>query len=217
MLTDHRHRTWLVLGAAVLAGSVTTAAAQPPAGSFDELSSTLQRGQKVAVTGVDGDTIKGKVIEITPGSLTLRVNEGFVEQPRTVARQDVVAIRRTDSVLNGFLIGLGAGIAANEVWIRQMCGPRGADDECTAIASLVRWSTFPAGGAAVGALIDRLIGNRPIYLAPGTRATLRVTPMLSRRAPVQRFPCGSSGSAYCGGAIGLPLMSTNDTLARPAS
>ena len=162
-----RHRPWLFLGAAMLAGSVTTAAAQTPADSFDELGSTLQPGQKVAVKGVDGDTIKGKVIEITPSSLTLRVNEGFVEQPRTVARQDVAAIRRTDSVLNGLLIGLGAGIVANEVWIRQMCGPRGADDECTAIASLVGWSNVSGGRRGRGRA-DRPAHWQPADL-PGAR------------------------------------------------
>ena len=163
-------RTWfaLIWSAFLLPAG---AAAQSEATSFDELQRMLKPGQQVVVTELDGRETKGAVTQVSADAVVLGA--------RTFSERTVLSVRRTDSVWNGLLIGLGAGIAANEVFVRSNCGPRGYDDECAAIATAVGMISFVPGGAVIGALIDKFTGNTRLYRTP-MRASLAIQPIVAR-------------------------------------
>ena len=155
----------------------TAAAAQSPAGSFDELEQRLKRGQEVIVTDADGDRTKGRITEMSSAGFTLSVADGFDERSRSFAAGTVASVRKTDPVWNGLLLGLGAGLAATELWVYDQCGGRGSDRECEVIVSLVGWTALGIGGAVGGALIDKF-HNKLVYRA-GSTAVVKVTPRIS--------------------------------------
>lgn len=152
----------------------TAAAAQSPAGSFDELEQRLERGQEVIVTDADGDRTKGRITEMSSAGFTLSVADGFDERSRSFAAGTVASVHKTDPVWNGLLLGLGAGLAATELWVYDQCGGRGSDRECEVIVSLVGWTALGIGGAVGGALIDKF-RNTLVYRA-GSRTVVKVSP-----------------------------------------
>jgi hypothetical protein len=95
-------------------------------------------------------------------------------QPQTTLKPE----KHIDSLWNGALIGAGVGAASAWVFTRANCGPRGYDNECSAIAGLVGTAIFVPGGAIAGAIIDRLINKT---LPPGAAAHTSVGPMLSSK------------------------------------
>ena len=82
---------------------------------------------------------------------------------RTMGSQGPV---KRDSVIQGLLIGAGAGIAAAVMFTRYNCGPGGSDKECEAIAAPVGAAIFIPAGMIVGGLIDRAIGNDRVSVMP---------------------------------------------------
>ena len=152
----------------------TAAAAQPPAGSVGELEQQLKRGQEVIVTDAEGDRTKGRITEISSAGFTLSVADGFDERSQSFAAGTVASVRKTDPVWNGLLLGLGAGLAATELWVYDQCGGRGSDRECEVIVSLVGWTALGIGGAVGGALIDKF-HNKLIYRA-GSKTVVTVRP-----------------------------------------
>jgi hypothetical protein len=162
----------------------TTAFAQTPATTFSDVPGLVATGRRVVVTDENGRKTKGDVVQVTPSSITLRTRDRWGEEQRRVFEAESVrAINKTDSVWNGLLIGLGAGFAATEVFVWQSCGPRGNDDECAAIVTGVGWLTMVPGGAAIGALADRAIGNGALYYKPErTRTPLSISPMIGPKA-----------------------------------
>ena len=167
-------------GSLVLAGLLPTAAAAQPPGDGDAMDRQVKSGQQVVVTELGGHRLKGRVTGVDPSTLTLLVEEGFDERSVTLTPSSIEAIRKSDSLLNGFLIGLGAGLVGGEVWIYSMCGPRGYDAECRSIATPIGWAAFGGGGAAIGAVIDRF-STKLLYSAPGS-ASLHVQPLLGSQA-----------------------------------
>jgi hypothetical protein len=155
------------------------AAGQSPAGSFDTLDQQLKPGQQVIVTEAGGRRAKGRLLDVDGTGLTLLVDEGYDERSLTISAANVSTIRKNDSLLNGFLIGLGAGLAGGEIWVYNVCGPRGYDDECRAIATPIGWAAFGGGGAVIGTLIDKFT-TRLVYQAPDGRARLHVRPVVAR-------------------------------------
>jgi hypothetical protein len=156
--------------------------AQTPAETFADLPRVLDVGRKVVVTDADGQKLKGNVVEITPTTVTLLTRDEWGVSQRTVFADDGIrAINRTDSVWNCLLIGLGAGIVGAELFVRQVCGPRGYDDECAAIATGVGVVTFVPGGLVIGGLIDRFTGNDLLYRASPRRSTIVVAPVVGPR------------------------------------
>jgi hypothetical protein len=174
-------RVLFVGAAAAWLFGVTPAAAQDTASSFAGLSGAVDAGDRVAITAVDGEKLRGDVIAATDDALTIRtVNSWGDEERRTFAPQGVTLVRRADRLWNGALIGLGAGAVGAEIFVRQNCGPRGYDEECAAIAGPVGWLTMPPAGAAIGALVDKLIGNEVLYRRDGGRASVALLPSIGR-------------------------------------
>ena len=149
--------------------------------SFAALATTLRPGQTVVVTDAAGRKTKGVLLDLSDSFLTLRVGDRWADvEQRRFDESRITSIRRTDSIWNGLLIGLGTGIVASEVWRHSACGPRGFDDECSVIVSAVGLVTMVPAGAVAGALIDKFTGNRLVYRASGRATTLRVSPVVGR-------------------------------------
>lgn len=165
--------------AATLALTVPAAAAQAqPPESFTSLQRALKRGQTVVVEDVAGRRVKGEVAGLSDTTLTLDVSRKESPSGRLeFADSRVFEVVRRDSLLNGTLIGLGAGIASAVGFVRYTCGPPGYDQECALIASVVAVGFVPAG-AALGALTDFLI-TRTLYRRPEA-AALTVAPLVGR-------------------------------------
>jgi hypothetical protein len=151
------------------------------ASSFEGLSKLLRPDQRIAVTDAGGHTTRGHVADVSPASITVRVTDSLgAERTRTFGPATVATIRRSDRLWNGLLIGAGAGFVATELWAYRLCGPRGSDSECSAIVTGVGWTAFVPGGAVVGALIDKAIGNQLIYsAAPRKRTSMYVSPTIA--------------------------------------
>lgn len=156
-----------------------TAAAQSTTGTFDTLERQLKPGDQVIITEAGGRRVKGRLLGVDGTSLELLVDEGYDERSLTLPSANVSTVRRNDSLLNGFLIGLGAGLAGGEIWVYNVCGPRGYDDECRAIATPIGWAAFGGGGAVIGTLIDKFT-TRLLYKAPDGRASLHVQPIVAK-------------------------------------
>src|SRR5262245_12407115 len=100
-----------LIGACVVLLMISAPArAQTPATSFEQLiaEDAIQPFQTVRVTDASGDSIKGKLLEIRPGSLVLMQGSRKIE----VNEAHVFRIQRRDSIQNGLWLGVGAGIAA---------------------------------------------------------------------------------------------------------
>jgi hypothetical protein len=150
------------------------ALAQPPAG-LGSLTSAI--GDRVIVTDSAGSRIAGKLTAVAPDGLTLRVTDGFDDRQEQIAASQITTVRKDDPVWNGLLLGLGAGVAAAELWVYQQCGPRGSDRECEVIVSVIGWPAFGGGGAVAGALIDKFT-RKLLYRAPGHTA-VHVSPLVT--------------------------------------
>lgn len=90
-----------------LIASTTPVQAQQVAGSFDELRMHLKAGDTVTVTDMSGQTIRGKVSQLSASSLEL-VNDSV---HRTFTEPDVITIRhrRHNSVKGGAMSGFKIG------------------------------------------------------------------------------------------------------------
>jgi hypothetical protein len=84
--------------------------------------------------------------------------------------------KQIDSLWNGALIGAGVGAATAWIFTRANCGPRGYDNECSAIAGIAGTIVFVPSGAIAGAIIDRLINKT---LPPGTTAHTTIAPLVA--------------------------------------
>ena len=155
--------------------------AQAASTSFDELRSRLKPGDTVYVSEMDGRLTRGKLGELSASSLELLVpekradgREVLVPKPR-LSERDIREIQRErhDPILNGLLIGLGAG-AASGAW--------GAVEECrwdncgSARTRTIAGNTamFAAIGAGIGAWIDWLRSSNErvtVYLAAANRSS----------------------------------------------
>ena len=145
-----------------------SALAQTPA-SFDQLiaEGAIRPKQTVYVTDVYGDRVKGRLGELRPGSLMLMQGSRELR----MAEADVTRIQRGDSIADGLLLGLGAGIAA--AWIAPHFFCDLPDDECAAIVFAAIGLPSIAGGAVTGALVDAA-RKKTVFQFAGTRSAARI-------------------------------------------
>jgi len=162
-------------------------AAQEPARSFDELRSRPRAaaGESVQVIDSSGASIKGKIAEITTNSLTLTVdgtprvmNESLIKEVR---------YRPKDSLWNGTLIGILAGVGVGWTIVATTCGD---DTECAFYAGLAFIPVSIGGGAAAGAIIDsRIRRTETIFKNPSVSHAggLTISPILTKSEKGIRF------------------------------
>lgn len=154
--------------------AATSAQAQELAGTFEQLRVLVKAGDTLTVTDTAGQPVRGKLVNLSPSSLSLNV-WGTI---REFQKLDVNTItkRGSDSLKNGALIGMAVGGGLAAVGMALTAAEGDADAGIFVGAALV----YSGIGAGIGAGVDALIeGQRVIYANPGSpRAGLSVAPML---------------------------------------
>jgi hypothetical protein len=174
--------TTIIRSAVVMAlvALAVPAAAQPVAISFADLPRTVRVGQEVVIRDNDGKKTKGLVAAISGSSLRLDVpkNKRNPTGIATFAEADVARIARTDKVGNGALIGLGIGTGLGVAVAEGSCGDY---EECHAMARAVGYGVFIPLGAIAGAVVDKFIGPKTVFLSSDRRVrSMTVEPVLAR-------------------------------------
>ena len=172
-------RTLVAILVAVLFASPRVAAAQEPVKSFDQLNTRLKPGDTIWVTDAQGREVKGKIVDVAPGVLTLKADGS-----KTYTSGDVNLIRQRqhDSLGNGALIGLGVGGLG--VGLACLAAADGRDEGWCLAAALV----YGGIGMGIGVGIDALIPGKKLvtYRAPSTpgssQARLSIAPVITPRA-----------------------------------
>jgi len=173
--SPRRRLAWLAAASLFVPASLF---AKTPTQAFADLPNRLKISQTVVVTDATGQTTKGKVAGITASSLDV-----LAPDRRTLPSQTINKISRTDSPLNGTLIGAGVGIGASLLWYE---GAMNSPEE----GSIYVWYAVgswlaPLAGTLLGFLIDRQDDMVPIYVAPPRkpRPSVTVAPVVARKAP----------------------------------
>lgn len=108
-------------------------------------------------------------------AFTMIASSAYAQQSSTTV---VKPGKQIDSVWNGVLIGAGAGAVGAWIFTRANCGPRGYDDECSAIAAVAGTAIFVPGGMLVGGVVDRLINKT---LPAGATSRTSIGPTFGKR------------------------------------
>jgi hypothetical protein len=93
---------------------ITTALISGSAAAQDvDFQPITRPGETIEITQTSGKRIRGKVLDLSPGALTLAL-AGTDRQParETIPASTIDRVVRVDSLLNGTLIGLAAGLGA---------------------------------------------------------------------------------------------------------
>ncbi len=150
------------------------AEAQGIAASFSQLRLLVRSGDTITVTDTTGREVTGKIVELSASSLGLLVGG----TRRELTEPDVTTIRqrRSDSLANGAVwgLGVGSGLAAAAIALS-----RGGDME--AGWAVLAVAVYGSIGVGIGVGVDALI-TRPqvIYERPSpSRATVTVSPVLT--------------------------------------
>ena len=158
----------------LLAGSARTVRAQAVAGSFAELQGKIKRDRTVSITDGSGRTVKGKLADLSPTSLTLL--EGHDRETFQEGKVLQLTELRRDTgkrALRGLAIGAPAGAIVPLV----ICNDCGESTSGFATAGAIFFGGIGAGlGAAVGASRTH---EQVLYRAP--------TPALARPVAVTPF------------------------------
>jgi hypothetical protein len=163
-------RLALFLLFSVSTGSVVSA--QPRQGSGSPANALIP-GTTVWITDFNGLEERARVVGLD-GDIVTTTAGGETRRRRTTDIMRIKA-RRSDSLVNGALIGAGAAIASGLLLCRAM----EPWDVCNDAGPIVRFGAF---GAGIGIGIDALIrGRRTVYEARGS-SRLDFAPLLGRGA-----------------------------------
>ena len=140
-----------------------------------DLATVLAPGLTVWITDVGGRETQTRIVSISGGIVTVTTGE----DTRRLATTEIVRVRarHSDQVINGALIGAGAGVLSG-LFLCSLTEPwENCRDD---VGPMIR---IGAIGAGVGIAIDALIrGRRTIYEAPSGSTRLRVAPIIDGRA-----------------------------------
>jgi hypothetical protein len=153
--------------AAACASAVSAQTAQP---AQPDGQSALTPGMTVWITESGGREQKARVVAVSGDAVTTAAGE----ERRTVPWTDIARVRarRSDSVLNGALIGAGAAVASGLFYCRMM----EPWDICNDPGPLFR---IGAIGAGIGIGVDALIrGRTTIYEAAHGSTRLHAAPII---------------------------------------
>ena len=156
-----------------------SAMAQEPVRSFDQLNTRLKPGDTIWITDAQGREVKGKIVDLAPGAVTVKADASRTYGPADV---NLIHERRPDSLKNGALIGLGVG-GGLALGLCLAAEPIEGDGACVLAAGI-----YGGVGAAIGVGIDALIPGKKIvaYRAPGPAgappARVSFAPVVTPRA-----------------------------------
>ncbi len=168
--TSHARRFLFSCAAIVLGSSM--AWAQEPATSLDQLKLLLGQGDKIALVDASGRRIIGRVHQLLPDGIDLKVNKVV----RTFKGDEIRQIIRSkpDSPLNGFLIGAGVGFGST---LPLNLGFASHDETGLAVAASAIWGLI---GGGIGALVDACVhGEQMIYFQSRKTVTWSIQPFFS--------------------------------------
>jgi hypothetical protein len=178
MMRAHRESSWLgriVLLVVLSTPTASPLAAQPADQAEARLESTLIPGMTVWITDAGGREARARILGVSRDTVTAAAGDDVMR----LRTQDITRIeaRRSDSVLNGALIGAGAGAAAGLL----LCSLTEPWEFCRQDAgSMLRVGAL---GAGIGIGIDALIrGRKTIYEAAPRSLQIRAMPILTRHA-----------------------------------
>jgi hypothetical protein len=164
----------LALTCCCLVGPARLACAQTDARSFEEIGRELRRGKTVAVTNDAGRTVKGRITDLSPASLTLLVN-GMEEQFTEASVRQITERRRNTLSygVSGLVTGALAGVFVGSL-LQLESGSRG---QVLGLSLLL----FGGAGAGIGSAIGAATTHeRVVYRAQGT-TTIAIAPLTSPR------------------------------------
>jgi hypothetical protein len=163
--------TWLTLATFVLFPA-TTAFAQAGATARPDLGKLLTSGMTVWITDSSGQERRARVVSVSGDAVTTSA-DGV---SRRLAMNDIrrVAVRQSDSLLNGALIGAGAAIASGLFLCTRTEPWRNCRDD---VGPMMR---IGAIGAGVGIGIDALLRGRQTIYAADSGRSVWVAPVLGR-------------------------------------
>lgn len=146
------------------AGQTGNESEQQPARSFDALRLRVTEGDIVHVVEASGRETTGRVATLSEVALALTADSGRVEFAADDVRR--IDLRRRDSVLNGVLIGAGAGALLGFGLGRSAdspsCPRSGIECGQGAMLGTVNGAVW---GALSGWLTDALIRKRDVLYA----------------------------------------------------
>ena len=173
----HDRTIWLKRIALLILLSVFCGAevfAQTPSTPNRSLEMVLTSGMTVWITDSSGREEKTRILEVSGDVVTTAAGED-IRRRRTT---DIMRIqsRQSDSVLNGALIGAGAGVAAGLL----LCTAMEPLEVCrNDVGSMVKLGAL---GAGIGIGVDALIrGRKTIYERPGVTRVF-ATPVVGPKA-----------------------------------
>ena len=170
-------RLAMVAAVAVIIVMPSQSAAQeppetPPA-AFQDLPLLVNLGDRIAVTDDTGRELRGRIIDLSPSTLSLLVDG--IRRDLGEADVSVIRQRQRDSLKNGALYGFVPGAVIGGLFFT------GGASEYPIFAMGIA-SLFGLGGAAVGAGVDALMESpRVIYDASASAQRLTGLPLLSRQ------------------------------------
>jgi hypothetical protein len=158
--------TWIAVCFVLVLSSRENAAAQE-ARSLDQLQVLVKPGDKVFVTGNDGNVTKGKILGLTSTSLRFLSNG----TTRDLREAEVFKIqqRRQDSLKNGAIIGGAVGMGLVIAALAWECGSCRTGE---VVAGIIAYTGI---GAGVGVGIDALIPSKQTIFIGGIRGPLSHT------------------------------------------
>jgi hypothetical protein len=151
---------------------------QPNEASFAAMSALVRPNDQVVVTTHDQQPLKGHVVSIS--DTTLRVTAAGIVREFTATDVKRIDRVRTDSLKNGALWGLAAGLGASFLVLPLASDRLELDDADTAL--IVGLFVVPGAGAALGAAIDAsMTTSVPVYEGRRLGVGVSVVPLQGNR------------------------------------
>ena len=136
--------------------------------AFVQLQNTLKVDDTLTVTSENGNKIKGRLIEITPDHIQLRVKNG----QQTIAAPQIMKVgKRKNGVLLGALIGVGAGIPVG-LALNAYASNEGLDGAYAFVPVVM--------GLGIGIGIDALIPSTRTVYDRKSQTQVTVSPVIDR-------------------------------------
>jgi hypothetical protein len=164
----------------LLAGLPLSAQAEdpPPVRHLAEASTVVGPEADVRITDVAGNAFRGRLVRLTDTSLQIRADSELLTFEEPGIRK--LEVYRSDSVLNGTLIGVAVG-AGGALAVAYGLDRNEADEYAGVVA------LYAGMGAALGAGIDALIrGRHTVLLAEPHAPTVSFEPVLTPHAKGMR-------------------------------
>ena len=172
------HTIWrpALLGA-LLFSLATAANAQTSLDTFDDLRTVVKAGDRMTVTGASGGVFDGRLLDLTPTTIALKVDgvrrEFAIDDVRSISRRQHANVRK--GAWWGFGIGAGLGLLglpATECRLGPECGT----------AALRIGAVMGGLGAAIGAGFAASTVTDRVIFEPRSGVKISFAPMVERQA-----------------------------------